>query len=242
MRRAIVNFFWGPKYLREALASISRSVPVGVPRIAITDEATARLIRGSPFERVIVAAIRNRSLLGKAELITNLPAEFDSFLFLDTDAVVVGDISHAFARAETFGIAAAMAPHYSLDAFWDFHRVLNALGVPCVNQLQYNTGVLFFVRRPDVDAVFHKWHELTTLHIEGVAYDNDQPFFTLALELLGFNPYTLSPSYNYRALGELASGTIRIWHSHAPVPADINSFSDTWPPRRYYAGERLPFR
>jgi hypothetical protein len=38
------------------------------------------------------------------------------------------------------------------------------------------------------------------------------------MEMLGFNPYTLSPSFNYRAFGELISGSIRIWHSYAPVP------------------------
>ena len=40
---------------------------------------------------------------------------------------------------------------------------------------------------------------------------NEQPYLSLAMELLNFNPYTLSPSFNHRAFGELISGPIRIW-------------------------------
>ena len=49
---------------------------------------------------------------------------------------------------------------------------------------------------------------------------SDQPYLTLAMEMLEFNPYTLSPSFNYCAFGELVSGSIRIWHSYNPVPQD----------------------
>jgi hypothetical protein len=48
----------------------------------------------------------------------------------------------------------------------------------------------------------------------------DQPYISLAMEILGFNPYTLSPSFNHRAFGELISGPVRIWHSYAPPPPD----------------------
>ena len=36
--------------------------------------------------------------------------------------------------------------------------------------------------------------------------------------MTGFNPYTLSPSFNHCGFGELISGSIRIWHSNDPVP------------------------
>ena len=49
---------------------------------------------------------------------------------------------------------------------------------------------------------------------------NEQPYFSLAMEMLNFNPYTLSPSFNHRGFGELISGSIRIWHSYEPVPRD----------------------
>jgi hypothetical protein len=52
---------------------------------------------------------------------------------------------------------------------------------------------------------------------------SDQTYLSLAMELRGFNPYTLSPSFNYRAFGELISGSIRIWHSYEPVPKNAAS-------------------
>jgi hypothetical protein len=47
---------------------------------------------------------------------------------------------------------------------------------------------------------------------------SDQPYISLAMEMMGFNPYTLSPSFNCRGFGELISGSVRIWHSYNPVP------------------------
>ena len=243
MRRAVVYFFWGERHMNEAVSSV-RAVTkiVNAPTVAITDEATASLDPiSSTFTEVVVAPHGLSSLLAKADLHCRLPAAYDSFLFLDTDVTPVADISYGFEKAEEFGIAASMAPHYSLDYFWGFDRVLSAAGLPCRSQLQYNTGVIFFIRRPDVDAVFRKWAELALDLGPKLDFHNDQPFFSLAMELLHFNPFCLSPAYNYRALGELASGLIRIWHSHAQVPPGVNEFEAAWPPRRFQGDRRVPY-
>lgn len=243
MCRGIINLFWGQKYLNEVLTSIGNSIDTGLPRIAITDHATQALMPArAPFDEVITLRIGERSLLAKADLYTHLPAGYDSFLFLDTDVTIIDDISLGFERAEVHGMAAAMAPHYSLDYFWGFDKILKSLNVPCLGQLQYNTGVIFFKQRPDVEAVMRKWGELALELGKRFAYRNDQPFLTLAMELLGFNPYTLSPAYNYRSLGELVSGTVRMWHSHAPVPEDINILKSSWPPRRFIDGVPVSYR
>ncbi len=52
---------------------------------------------------------------------------------------------------------------------------------------------------------------------------SDQTYLSLAMELKGFNPHTLSPSFNYRGFGELISGSIRVWHSYEPLPANAAS-------------------
>ena len=106
---------------------------------------------------------------------------------------------------------------------------MDQVGLSKCSQLQYNTGAIFFTRCAEVQKVFEKWFFLCNEHGSLLSRPHDQPFFTLAMELLDFNPYTLSPAYNYRALGELVSGYIRLWHSRDPVP------------RRYLDGMSVPY-
>jgi hypothetical protein len=238
--RAVVYYFWGRRYLEEATKSARTVLEwMDVPTVAITDCGTAGYVPSdSPFSRVDVVTIRERSMLGKATLYDVLPMDYDSFLYLDTDTQVLGDLSYGFEKAEAFGLAAVMEPFYSLDHFRGFDAVLSNVGLASTSQLQYNAGVLFFVRRADVEAVMRRWRELTFHLGPKLNLGADQPFLTLAMELLAFNPFTLSPSYNYRAKGEGLTGVVRIWHSNSAVPPAINRFTRAWPARRYW-GRRL---
>ena len=78
-------------------------------------------------------AIRARfALSGKArkcEISGCLPGGYDSLLLIDADARILGDITLGFEKAEAFGIAAAQAPHYSLESFQNFHTVMKSEGV-----------------------------------------------------------------------------------------------------------------
>jgi hypothetical protein len=103
-------------------------------------------------------------------------------------------------------------------------------GVSRNGQLQFNSGVIFLSLRDDVREVLRLWSELGRKY-DGTPY-SDQPFLTLAMERLQFNPYTLSPGYNYRAFGDLISGVVRIWHSRYPVPDELNASRPPWPPHR----------
>jgi lipopolysaccharide biosynthesis glycosyltransferase len=168
-----------------------------------------------------------------------IPEGYDSFVYLDTDTWVLGDLSFAFEKAEQHGIAVAPAPHYNLSEFFGFGRVLEEVGQRRADQMQYNTGVIFFRPTERVRDVFMRWHDLCDK--AGATFeDSDQPFFTLAMEQLGFLPYVLSPAYNYRGLqGEQLVGGVRVWHSSVEPPADINDFTGAWPPRYYMRGHRL---
>ena len=73
----------------------------------------------------------------------------------------------------------------------------------------------------------------------GNEYGGDQPFFTLAMEQLNFNPYTLSISYNYRGCGDGISGLVRIWHSHGKMPENINQFKVVVPLRRAWPSKLI---
>ena len=111
---------------------------------------------------------------------------------------------------------------------WDDRRprgdFVAAEGITPRGQMVYNTGVIFATpHRPDVRAVFDQTLSLAQKYQDKVW--NEQPYFSLAMETLNFNPYTLSPSFNHRGFGELISGSIRIWHSYEPLPknADVES-------------------
>jgi len=187
--------------------------------------------------------------LNKSTLWDYLPEEFNSFLYLDTDTVILKDVTFGFEQAEKHGIAASPATSYCLPSHHEFRRIMLAFGWPDAGQLQYNAGVHFFICRPDVEAVYKLYQEMAYTLSEQFDYKNqankrtDQPFFSFAMERLNFNPYTLSINYCYRGLdAEPICGDIRIWHSHCPVPEGINYYESTSPRRRYRSGKAVDMR
>ncbi len=229
--RAILFLAWGDSYIREALRCISESTLPAYDTFLITDQASDV---PSGHLTVIRGAFKTNGRLRKTELIDFLPPGYKSFLFLDSDTRVLSDIDSGFSKAEAHGIAAAPAPHYSLDHFWGFGKIMEAEGVSRSGQLQYNTGVIFFSLTEETRRIFRLWKELGTKYAH-TAF-SDQPFFTLAMEKNNFSPYTLSPGYNYRGFGDSISGIVRIWHSHRAMPENINQFEFAWPPRRVING------
>ncbi|HTW71644.1 MAG TPA: hypothetical protein VME47_17295 [Acetobacteraceae bacterium] len=240
-KRAIVYVAWGEPHVREAVTSARTAGLMKTDRLLITNAASRRFLpQDAPFERVIEHAFQLPGQLAKSEMFALLPPEYGSFLFLDSDTYILLDVSLGFEKAEIYGIAAAQSAAYSLEHFWGFASQAAALGVPPRDILQYNTGVIFFTRAPRAWAVMRKWHNLCTRAPCDATAWGDQPYFAVAMEQLGFNPYTLSTAYNYRSFGELANGQIRIWHSRAPPPDDVNVITGPWPFRRFLEGRRLP--
>ena len=220
-RRAIVFFAWGAEYIAHLGCCVRESQLPHYPVLLITDAATD--VSGlSPDIAIVRRDCQFTGKVRKVELLTCLPEEVETALFLDVDTRVIGDISLGFDKAERHGIALVPAPHYSLADFRDFRRIMLSEGITPLGQIVYNSGVIFFApHRPDVRAVFDRTLALAQKYPD--APWGDQTYLSLAMEMLGFNPYTLSPSFNYRAFGELISGSIRIWHSYAPVPPDAAS-------------------
>jgi len=233
--RAIIFLAWGEKYIAEVLNCVNTSVLPDYDLILITDQESE-----VPDEQltVIRAQFKTEGLLRKGELLDFMPQDYDSYLFMDSDTRIIADIDLGFVKAEQYGIALAPAPFYSLDYFRGFDRIMEQEGVSRSGQLQYNTGVIFFTLNDETRKVFRLWRDLTRRYLDTV--DNDQPFFTLALEKAGFNPYTLSKGYNYRGLGCKISGIVRIWHSHDEMPENINIFqynANDWGVRYVSQGE-----
>lgn len=233
-QRAVVFMAWGNQFVQEVESCVRKSKALQeYDLILITDEDTNLDIIQCKFSEIITASFKTKGHLRKSELTDVLPDGYDTYLFLDSDTTVIDDISLGFVKAEEFGIAMSPAPHYSLDHFWGFDQIMKHEGVDCRGQLQYNTGVIFFKYSLLVKSVFRRWMDLAIKYQQ--EFTNDQPFLSLAMEELGFNPYTLSISYNYRGFGDAISGIVRIWHSHEEMPAQINMFEEAWPPRRFGA-------
>lgn len=219
MRRAILFVAWGDPFVQEVLDCIASSELPAYPLYLLTDEQTS-VPEGAPLE-VLRASFELHGKLRKAELIDHLPADVDTWMFLDSDTRVLGDLSLGFDQAERHGLALALAPHCTLESFKGFGEVLDAEGLERAGQAQFNTGVVFFHRRDEVDEVLRLWHELCLRHRE--RSHSDQPYFSVALEQLGVRPYVLSAAFNYRGIGEWVGGTLRVWHTRDPLPAGPNA-------------------
>jgi hypothetical protein len=241
MKRAIVWFCWGERFVSEAADSARSAATIDADRVLITDAAGAEYADGSAvFTSIIQTQLLYTNNLDKSRLIDLLPDGYDTFLFLDSDVKIVGDLSLGFAKAERHGMAMAPAPNYNLAEFFNFARIMTELGTEPADQMMYNSGVIFFRLTPAVRQVLERWRDLCADVGAERNFPRDQPFLTLALDQLGFTPYVLSPLYNYRGLGEYAVGNIRLWHSHSAPPPDLNAFEHAWPARRFIDGLRLP--
>lgn len=232
-RYAVLFFAWGASYVRDTEECILKSKPIHrYDLILLTDQDTDISSIEKWFKKVIRISFESSGLIRKAELTDHLPQNYDGFLLLDSDTIVLEDIHLGFEQAAKHGIAAAPAFPYSLDAFFGFEKVMKREHVPLRGQLQYNSGVVFFSNSPDVRSVMKLWKTLALRHRK--LLQNDQPFLSLAMEMLDFNPYTLPITYNYRGSGEHICGNVKIWHSHHNMPSSINKKPGTWPPRRAY--------
>lgn len=236
-KSAIVFLAWGEKNIKQIEYCINNSKNIKqYDHLLITDNITDLKVVKTKFNQVIRTNFHTNGLIRKTEIFNLIPNSYDSFVFLDTDTIVLDDISLGFEKAKKFGICVSPAPHYSLDQFFGFDKIMQAENIQISGQLQYNTGVIFFNKHDDnVKKVFDLWMTLGLKYYK--ILDNDQPFFSLAMELLCFNPYTLSISYNYRGFGDTISGIIRIWHSHGKIPKDINSIHKIWPGRKAFPGK-----
>jgi hypothetical protein len=216
--RVVLFIAWGERHLQELVACLAGSRLPDCRVVLITDTVTSTTLLPSRIE-IIRRPFRWSGKERKSEALADLPDGFGTTLFLDVDTRVIGDISLGFDKAERHGIAMAPAPHYSLADFRGFGSVMAREGISPRGQMIYNSGVIFLTPEfAGVRAIFAA--ALALALKDPAARFGDQPYLTLAMEIAGFNPYTLSPSFNHRAFGELISGSIRVWHSYCDVPAD----------------------
>jgi len=220
-KRAIVFLAWGPQHIQLVADCIRESRLPDYPLFLMTDETT----KIDNFPKNVEVVRLDSKLSGKArktEFFNRTPEQIETVLLLDADTRVIDDVSLGFDQAEKHGLALVPAPHYSLADFREFREVMLKENVTPRGQMIYNSGVMFYTpQRPEVRAVFDLTLKLAQKYHDRVW--SDQTYLSLAMEMLGFNPHCLSPSFNYRGFGELVSGSIRIWHSYEKLPKNAGS-------------------
>lgn len=161
----------------------------------------------------------SRALREKARMAQISP--FKTTLYLDADTTVMGNLDFGFEQAERFGIACSIC-----ESPW-LRRYDRQLG----DQLEYNTGVLFF--SGGGRAVFDRWDQLADSSpaasrwtkidnvVRGSHYD-DQASFAAAVRECGFNPFILPMNFNFRPeFYRSAFLPLKIWHDYVAPPAGL---------------------
>ncbi len=150
---------------------------------------------------------------------------FDETLFLDGDTIVMGDLSFGFEKAALHGVAVCVC-----ECPWA-RRYIYAL--PASDMVEYNSGVLFFVRRPDVAALMKEYHRLALRVDSRTAYrdfdgqmkktvPHDQCALAMAMSATNFNPFVLPQNWNFRPRWQrVVFGPVKIWHDHEPPPPPV---------------------
>lgn len=161
----------------------------------------------------------NATLLDKARMMELSP--FEETLYLDSDTVVLGDLTFGFEKGTRHGLAVSIC-----ECPWA--RRYGGLSGDIV---EYNTGVLFFTAgaRP----VFNAWRRLAAGVDSSIVFRNaqgnlarmplnDQAGFAKAVEDTGYAPFVLPYNWNFRPKWHKSwFGPLKIWHDHAPPPEQL---------------------
>lgn len=210
MTRGILSIYWGEE-ARLPIDRLKDSVKKVHPELV--------------HEIIKVEAPSNdtSSLNQKAKMFDLSP--FDETLFLDIDTVVMGRLDYGFEKAKTHGLALSIC-----ESPWAkrYSKIFDG------DQIEYNTGVIFFNK--SVKDVFEKWKELSLTTDSQIPFvnqgrieimaANDQGSFALAIEKSVFNPFVLPLNWNFRPIWHRSFfGPVKIWHDYSNPPESLNELN-----------------
>lgn len=204
--RGVIFLYWGDSVENE----LSRSI-----------DSLKHLHPELPYERVKLP--EGSSLLDKSAMFTHSP--FEITLFLDTDTVVLDRLDYGFDKADKYGLACCIN-----ECPW-----ARRYGDIAGDQIEYNTGVLFFTKA--AQPVFDRWKDIShaidssiVFRREGKTHlmpHNDQAGFSQAIEDTGFNPFILPLNWNYRPAWQKSFfGPIKVWHDRSQVPDGVRFWNE----------------
>jgi hypothetical protein len=192
-------------YIKAAIKS-ARSCIKHCPDIPIhifTDKEGVELISGlqnSPFSSFEL--INNPHYRSKVDCMPKAP--FEHTLYLDSDTMVVDDISEMFGLLDRFDIAVAHAHKRNFHLTAEFWRRNIPPSFP-----QFNSGVVLYKNSPQVSSFLRNWRD--SFHAAGIK--KDQVTLRELLWLSDLRIATLPPEYNIRY-----QKYIRIWNAAEARP------------------------
>lgn len=215
IREGFVYVATGSGYVEEArLSAVSlKAHHPGHPVCLITDATD--ITAGREFDIVVACTNAQHAPIDK---LFALRCPFERAIFVDTDTLVLGDLSPVFRLLDRFDLAL----HQDVNRGWDYQLP----GVPEAFT-EFNTGVIAFRRTAAVEAFFGRWRENhERLHRER-GFVNDQPAFRQTLYESDLRVAPLPSEFHF--LGNFPNyiaWKVRLIHARGDLPAmarDIDS-------------------
>jgi hypothetical protein len=194
-------------YVEEAMRSIA-SLRAQMPDVPVALVTRPELFRtDTPVSDWVELRERRKGPIVKADARL---APYRRVAFLDTDTLVVKDLTRLFALLDRFDFACAPEPNARPD-----YGI--ASGVPAAF-LEPNSGFFLFRKTPEVLSFFDSWvAEYDALH-EARGVTNDQPSLRIALwKSPAIRQLTLGSEYNLIPhTNSSVSGAVAVIHDRSP--------------------------
>lgn len=202
-----------PNYHAEALVSarsLRRHTDAPIRLLSDRPDIVERLSARPDFPFTTIEPIAHGEIPKAAKIRAIGTSGGQDCIFLDTDTVVLDDITKVF-RFAPFDLAAVGMP-YHLEAI---DSIAAAVRWERFYRYHLNSGVLF-VRGPFAERLSHEWGnafaEFVERHGPGTT---DQPPLGVALARLKPDLFALSQNYNFRSMyGGVVSGKVFVVHTH----------------------------
>jgi lipopolysaccharide biosynthesis glycosyltransferase len=191
MTNGIIYVTYGKKYVEAAIYS-AKSTKKHCPNLNIhlfVDAPNYELFNfeEEAFPFTSVEIIENPHRRSKVDCISKSP--YERTLFLDSDTMVVQDISDIFLILDRYDIAAAHAMHRNLFSEPEIWNIQLPNAFP-----QFNSGVLLFRKTAHVTELLENW----SAAFSDSKLRHDQPTFRELLWLSDLQIAILPPEYNVR--------------------------------------------
>ena len=156
----VIYLAFGAPYLAIALRSIRslRETNPGLPVCLVTNcpVEASQIDLLDPSDSIVVleeSQARNRSI--KTSI--NKISPFERTVFLDCDTVVMGSLANGFRFLDNFDLAFRLNPYPQTRKGKADIKIMEGLTVgDCPH---WNSGVMFFAKRPETDLFFERWNQ-----------------------------------------------------------------------------------
>jgi hypothetical protein len=205
VKRGIVFFGSGKKYVEQAVAAAKRSAKWNdVPHLIYCSE------RPDEPGDFIVKTFSPTQHIWLDRIACLITAPFDQVIYLDADCGVVANITELFDILDEYEIAAAHAPGYRR---YDDPDVPSAF-------YELNCGVLVFRTSPVIFDLLKSWHACYRQWLRTPAFagcvPSDQPSFRHVTWTRKVPLYVLGPEYNWRPwMNSFLCEKVKIIHAYS---------------------------